>query len=120
MKKIAVLLLMLCVGFTYAQKERSLKLNKEKNLIEVVYYHDNGEISQTGYYTIEGKLHGEWFSYCKEGNRIVSAKYNNGAKTGKWFYWNDKMLTEVDYNKGSIASINEWKNVKTSVASNNR
>jgi len=118
MKKIVILLIMLSVSFTYAQKERSLKLNKETNLIEVVYYHDNGEVSQTGYYTANGKLHGDWFSYCKEGNKIVSAKYNNGSKVGKWFYWSGNNLKEVDYSNNAVASVNEWKNSKTTVASN--
>lgn len=118
MKKIVILLIMLSVSFTYAQKERSLKLNKATNLIEVVYYHDNGEISQTGFYTADGKLQGDWFSYCKEGNKLTAAKYNNGKKVGKWFYWSGTSLTEVDYSNNAVASVNEWTNNKTSVASN--
>ena len=118
MKKFLGILVMLCVSFTYAQKDRTLKLNKDKDLIEVVYYHDNGEISQTGYYTKDGKLHGDWFSYCKEGKKLVSAKYDNGKKVGKWFYWKGDVLKEVDYSNNRIANINEWTNSKTSVASN--
>ncbi|MFD1062839.1 toxin-antitoxin system YwqK family antitoxin [Winogradskyella litorisediminis] len=117
MKKIAVILLMLCVGFTYAQKERTLTLNKEKDLIEVVYFHDNGEVSQTGFYTKDGKLHGDWYSFCQEGNKITSAKYDNGKKVGKWFYWSGDKLKEVDYSNNKIARVNEWIN-KTEVASN--
>jgi antitoxin component YwqK of YwqJK toxin-antitoxin module len=118
MKKIVMLLVMLSVGFTYAQKERSLELNKETNLIEVTYYHDNGEVSQTGFYTIDGKLQGDWLSYSKEGKKIVSAKYNNGTKVGKWFYWSGDKLKEVDYSNNAIASVNEWTNSKTILASN--
>ena len=36
MKKLLGILIMLCVSFTYAQKERSLKLDKKTDLIEVV------------------------------------------------------------------------------------
>jgi len=36
---------------SFAQQKRDLKLNKDTNLIEVIYYHDNGQISQTGFYT---------------------------------------------------------------------
>jgi antitoxin component YwqK of YwqJK toxin-antitoxin module len=118
MKKIVILLVMLSVSFTYAQKERSLKLNKETNLIEVVYYHDNGEVSQTGYYTADGKLNGEWFSYCKEGNKLVSAKYDKGTKVGKWFYWSGNTLKEVDYKQNEIASVNIWSDSKAIIASN--
>ena len=117
MKKIVALLVMLSVGFTYAQNERTLTLDKEKDLIEVVYYHDNGQVSQTGYYTKEGKLHGDWFSYCQEGNKIVSAKYDEGKKVGKWFYWSNDVLREVDYSNNAIAGVSEWTN-KTKVAIN--
>ena len=118
MKKLLVILVMLCVGFTYAQNNRELKFNKEKDVIEVTYYHDNGKVSQTGFYTKEGKLHGEWYSYCQEGNKIVSAKYDEGKKVGKWFYWSNDILREVDYSNNSIASINEWTN-KTKIVANN-
>ena len=118
MRKIVAVLIMLCVSFAYAQKERTLKLNKDTNLIEVVYYHDNGKVSQTGFYTLDGKLHGDWFSYCEEGNKIISAKYDNGNKVGKWFYWSGDTLKEVDYSNNSIAKVSEWKSTDTSVASN--
>ncbi len=118
MKRIVILLVMLSAGFTYAQKERSLELNKDTNLIEVVYYHDNGEVSQTGFYNLDGKLQGEWLSYCQEGKKLISAKYDNGVKVGKWFYWNDNTLKEVDYSNNAIASVNEWTDSSTVLASN--
>ena len=33
---------------SFAQQERKLELNKDTNLIDVIYYHDNGVVSQTG------------------------------------------------------------------------
>ena len=109
---------MLSVGFAYAQKERALKLDKEKNLIEVTFFHDNGKVSQTGYYTLDGKLHGEWKSFCNEGNKLISARYDNGKKVGKWFYWSGDTLKEVDYDNNAVASVTEWKSSDTSLASN--
>jgi antitoxin component YwqK of YwqJK toxin-antitoxin module len=103
---------------SYAQQERDLKLNKDTNLIEVVYYHDNGAVSQTGAYTTDGKLQGEWLSFNTEGKKQVSANYNNGTKVGKWFFWNDTTLKEVDYNNNAITSVNEWE-VKAPVANRN-
>lgn len=118
MKKILFLFIAFAITTaSFAQQKRDLKLNKDTNLIEVVYYHDNGQISQTGFYTKEGKLHGDWYSYCQEGNKIVSAKYNEGVKVGKWFYWNGDKLKEVDYSNNRIAKVSEWTN-KTRVASN--
>ncbi len=118
MKKLIVFMIMLSVGFTYAQKERTLKHDKEKGLIEVTYYHDNGTVSQTGFYTEDGKLHGEWLSYCTEGNKLISARYDNGKKVGKWFYWSGDTLKEVEYANNAVAKVSEWKSSDTSVASN--
>lgn len=117
MKNLVVVLMMLCVGFTYAQKERTLKFNKSKQLIEVVYYYDNGNVSQTGYYTTDGKLHGDWFSYSQEGEKTVAAKYNKGKKVGKWFYWSNNELREVNYSENSVDDVSEWVS-KEAVASN--
>jgi len=98
---------------SFAQQERSLKLNEETNLYEVTYYHDNGVVSQTGFFTIDGKLQGEWLSFDIEGKKQVSANYDNGKKVGKWFYWNDTTLKEVDYNNNTIANVSEWSNKST-------
>ena len=88
------------------KKREHLNLMKNTNLIEVVYYHDNGNISQTGFYTQDGKLQGEWVSYNKDGEKIVLANYENGIKVGKWLYWVDGNIKEVDYSNNAIADIN--------------
>jgi antitoxin component YwqK of YwqJK toxin-antitoxin module len=119
-KKFLMLFALLIGLFSFAQQERELKLNKDTNLIDVTYFHDNGVISQTGTYTLEGKLHGEWLSFDTEGKKSVSANYDNGKKVGKWFYWTDNTLTEVDYTNNAIVSVNEWtKDSATSVAIRN-
>ncbi|WP_250435467.1 toxin-antitoxin system YwqK family antitoxin [Hanstruepera flava] len=110
MKKFVFFIAFLITAVSFAQQERELKLNKDTNLIEVTYYHDNGVVSQTGYYTLDGKLQGEWLSFNAEGSKLVSANYDNGKKVGKWFYWTDKTLKEVDYSNNAIASVSEWTN----------
>lgn len=107
MKRILMLLLVLSVSFTFAQEERQLVLNEDTNLIEATFFHENGTISQTGFYTKAGKLHGKWFSYCKDGNKLISAEYNNGVKVGTWVYWMDDIIKEVDYSKNRIASVTD-------------
>lgn len=113
-----MLLMVLSIGFTYAQKETKLKLNEETNLFEVTMYHDNGEISQTGFYTKEKKPHGDWFSYNTVGERIVSAKYDKGLKVGTWFFWKGNQMQEVVYSNGRISSVGEWKDVESALAIN--
>lgn len=119
MKKNIVLVFAFLISVvSFAQQERDLKFNDTKDLIEVTYYHDNGAVSQTGAYTLDGKLQGEWLSYNTEGKKQVSANYDNGKKVGKWFFWKDTTLKEVDYDNNAIASVSEWE-VKTPVADNN-
>lgn len=110
MSKNVLMLFTLLFGFvSFAQQERDLKINDDTNLIEVTYYHDNGVVSQLGSYTLDGKLHGEWLSFDEKGDKSVSAIYDNGKKVGKWFYWSDKTLKEVDYTNNAIVRVSEWK-----------
>ncbi|MBT8244285.1 MAG: nicotinic acid mononucleotide adenyltransferase [Winogradskyella sp.] len=120
-KKILVLFAFFIGMVSFAQQERELKVNEDTNLIDVIYYHDNGVISQTGSYTLDGKLHGKWLSFDSNGKKNVAANYDNGQKVGKWFYWSNKTLKEVDYTKNIIVSISDWqKDTKTSVAIRNK
>ena len=119
-RKVLMLFTLLIGMISFAQQEKELKLNDDTNLIEVTFYHDNGVVSQTGSYTLDGKLQGEWLTFDTKGDKSVSANYDNGKKVGKWFYWSDKTLKEVDYTNNAIVSVNEWqKDTKTSVALQN-
>ena len=106
MKKLFFLIAFFITVVTFAQdkQKRDLKLNTDTNLIEVVYYHDNGEVSQTGYYTLDGKLQGEWLSFNEKGEKTVSANYDNGKKVGKWIYWIDGEKKVVNYTD-NVASL---------------
>ena len=100
-----------------AQEEIKPKYEIEGDMVKATYYHDNGEIAQTGYY-LDGKLHGEWKAYNQEGKKIAMGTYNKGAKTGKWFFWSDDALNEVNYVDSRLASVTKWKNANSIVISN--
>ncbi|MCB4799826.1 toxin-antitoxin system YwqK family antitoxin [Neotamlana laminarinivorans] len=104
MKALLTFAMAMFVSLTFAQKEKKLTLNEETNLIDVVYYHNNGEVSQTGSFTLDGKLEGNWISYDKEGNKLVSAYYSNGKKVGKWIHWVNGKKKFVNYNN-NVASL---------------
>ena len=105
MKKFVIVFVALLITVvSFAQQERELKLNEDTNLIEVTYYHDNGVVSQTGFYTLDGKLHGEWLSFDAVGKKMISANYDNGIKVGKWIYWIDGIKKEVNY-ENNVASL---------------
>ena len=117
MRNLVFIALVFCVSFSFAQQERTLTHNKKDKLIDVVYYHDNGQISQTGSYTLDGKLQGDWLSYDENGNKIASAKYDNGEKVGKWFFWDENILREVDYTNNSASEVVVWYKGNVNVAS---
>ncbi|WP_225036727.1 toxin-antitoxin system YwqK family antitoxin [Winogradskyella sp. SM1960] len=118
MKKIAMILVLLCVGFTYAQDKNQPKLEKKGDVTIATYYHDNGEVAQKGTFNADGKLQGEWTSYDFEGNKTASATYNAGKKVGKWFFWEGDSLKEVDYKNNAIVSVVEWSNDRALVSNN--
>jgi antitoxin component YwqK of YwqJK toxin-antitoxin module len=109
MKTLQLLVMLIAPVVMLAQQERGVKLLEDKNLIEVVYHHENGLVSQKGTYNLQGKLHGVWESFAEDGSKVASGTYENGKKNGKWFFWNNQTLKEVDYNNNSIASVQEWK-----------
>ncbi|MEK6152656.1 nicotinic acid mononucleotide adenyltransferase [Flavobacteriaceae bacterium 3-367] len=106
MKKTLLFWAVLLISATsFAQKEKTLVLNEDTNLIEATYYHENGEISQKGTFNLARKLHGEWASFNEKGEKIAMGSYENGVKTGKWFFWTDGIVKEVEYNNNAIAGV---------------
>ena len=83
------------------------------------YFYADGKIQQQGTFNAEGKLHGTWKSYDVNGNKLAVGTYENNKKVGKWFFWTDGVLKEVDYLDSKIASVSEWKD-KTKVAVRNK
>lgn len=110
MKNITLIAALLFSGFLFAQ-EPNVKpiLEKDGDLVKATYFHDNGEIAQTGSYK-DGKLHGEWKAYDVEGKKVASGKYEEGKKVGKWFFWNQEGLSEVNFENSKIASVTKWSN----------
>ena len=66
------------------------------------------QVQQEGFFK-DGKLDGVWTSYSTNGTKIAVATYKNGEKTGKWFFWNNDILHEVDYTNSKIAAVKTWK-----------
>ncbi|TYB76097.1 nicotinic acid mononucleotide adenyltransferase [Bizionia gelidisalsuginis] len=116
MKKILVFALLLSVTFTSAQNETiHPKFEKQGDIILATYYHNNGEIAQKGYFNKANKLEGTWVSFNNKGTKQSIGQYTNGVKVGKWLFWKENSLREVDYNNNVIANVGEWKN-KTHLA----
>ncbi len=117
MRKLLILIVaLICSAAVFSQETKENDYTVKNNLIEVTMFHDNGQISQTGFYTLDGKLQGNWYSYDVNGKKLTAAKYDNGNKVGKWFFWNNKTLKEVDYSTNAIVSVVEWSNDRTLVS----
>ena len=98
---------------TNAEQKTNVEYVKQGDLIKGVFYYDNGLIQQEGTYK-NGKLHGQWISYDKDGKKNTVAFYHKGEKTGKWFFWRQDKLVEVDYSENNIASVQTYSNGDTS------
>ena len=115
MKKVFTIMAFLAITAITAQSNKPV-FEKVGDQIKGTFYHDNGTIQQQGFYQA-GKLHGEWISYDIQGEKLALAQYNEGVKTGKWFLWNNGVLTEVDYKNNAIASVVKWSDKNTIVSS---
>jgi antitoxin component YwqK of YwqJK toxin-antitoxin module len=119
MKRFAIFLsLALTANLLVAQQEVKDRYIKSGNMIEATLYHDNGMVAQTGQYNKAGKLHGKWTSYDAQGNKTATAYYNNGAKTGTWFFWVGNDLHEVVYQDSRVAKVSSWESTGVQIVSN--
>jgi antitoxin component YwqK of YwqJK toxin-antitoxin module len=108
MKKYIAIATVFISGMIFAQNEKP-QLEAVGNLVKATSFHDNGKVQQVGFYK-NGKLQGEWTSYDTDGNKTAIAVYDKGQKTGKWFFWNNANLSEVDYSNNKVAMVKSWKN----------
>jgi hypothetical protein len=108
MRKKAVLSLAILASGLAAAQESQPKLEAYGQLVKATYYHDNGTLSQQGFFK-DGKLEGQWVSFDRNGNKIAMAEYSEGQKTGKWVFLADQQLTEVNYRDSRVASVKNWK-----------
>ena len=107
MKKLFILLVMLCVTLTYAQNNENVQYVENGDLTEATYFYDNGMVRQIGTFNKEGQLHGIWTSYDIKGDKIAVGNYVEGKKVGKWLFWTkDNLVKEVYYKDSKIVSVN--------------
>jgi antitoxin component YwqK of YwqJK toxin-antitoxin module len=106
MKKYMLLGALVISGVIFAQNVEP-KYEIQGNLVKATYFYDNGQIKQEGFYK-DGKVHGKWVSYNELGNKISLGEFNKGEKTGKWFFWNESTLNEVDYTDSRVAEVKTW------------
>lgn len=99
----------LAVMFSVSINAQATEPTFEKvgKVVKATYFHENGEIAQTGYF-LNNELHGQWFMYNTDGKKIASGKYVEGKKSGKWFFWEDEILKEVDFVANRMVNVKNW------------
>lgn len=110
--------IVLITSIAFAQDKKQNTYFLDGDVIVATVYHDNGTVAQTGYYTKDNKLTGEWVSYDVNGNKTAVAQYNNGNKVGTWYFFTDKNIQEVNYMDSRIAKVVTWKSSDTQVVLN--
>jgi antitoxin component YwqK of YwqJK toxin-antitoxin module len=115
--KAFILTLSILFSVSLAAQSIAPKFEQEGNNIKGTYFHANGQVAQTGYF-VEGKLDGVWKMYDENGQRIAMGEYKLGKKTGKWYFWEGKIVKEVDFDENKIASVVEKSTAKSVVKNN--
>ena len=77
---------------------------KAGDMVKATYYHDNGMVAQQGYFLNE-ELHEEWNMFNDKGQLIAKGNYQMGKRTGKWFFYNQEGVKEVDYKDNKIVNV---------------
>ena len=110
------ILLSLAMIFSVALSAQENKPTFEKagDMVKATYYHDNGMVSQVGYY-LNDQLHDKWEMFDDEGNKIAMGQYHMGKRTGKWFFWNKNELKEVDFADNRVVNVVRHDNAKAIV-----
>ncbi|MGJ8665057.1 MAG: toxin-antitoxin system YwqK family antitoxin [Patiriisocius sp.] len=88
------------------------------DLIKATLFHENGAVAQTGFYTADNKLQGEWTSYDVNGVVTAAATYENGNKVGVWSFFDGNTKKEVTYVDSKIAKVDTWEMKNTRVVAN--
>jgi antitoxin component YwqK of YwqJK toxin-antitoxin module len=106
-KLILTIFLIFTVFLGFSQKAELKKIESKGNLQQVTLFYENGTVMQQGFYTNDGKLHGCWESFFKNGSRQCVAFYDKGVKVGTWMYYSPHKRTKVIYEKNKIVSVEE-------------
>jgi antitoxin component YwqK of YwqJK toxin-antitoxin module len=104
-----------CKTKTLCKKDSYILSN---GLIEATLFHKNGAVAQTGFYTEDNKLQGEWVSYDIKGNKTAIANYDNGKKVGIWTFYQGNIQKEVTYMDSRISNVNTWEKTDTRMVTN--
>ena len=105
--KIKILLFLALLTFTTGFTQQiEPKFEKQGELVKAIYFFENGSIKQMGFFH-KDKLHGEWMSFDKDGNKTTIAHYNKGKKTGSWLVLTNGAVKQVTYKATKVIDVKD-------------
>ena len=112
--KFILLAMALVFSATLSAQEKEPLFVQEGDMVKATYYHDNGNIAQQGYY-LDEKLHDQWVMFDEDGKRIAMGQSQMGKRTGKWFFWSQNDLKEVDFEDNKVVNVVKHDNAEAIV-----
>ena len=103
MKKIATLVLVFVVAFTYAQ-DKSPVFEKAGDLVKATYFYEDGSVKEQGFFK-DKKLTGQWVQFDQSGNKTMIAHYKEGNKVGRWFSLKGNLIKEINFQNNTVVSV---------------
>ena len=93
-----VLLFITCTGF------------EQKSQVQTYYWPD-GITKYAEGPVVNGKRHGIWTEWHRNGKRSETGTYVRGIKDGNWMYWRDngQVSAEMKYERGVLLSANSYR-----------
>lgn len=96
---------------SYSQEITNDTQQEDIGIYKATVFHDNGQVAQTGFITLDKKNHGIWKAYDTDGNLKSMGEYNNGEKVGVWVFWDTSIKDKFNYTKVEFGSGSKIDNV---------
>ena len=108
MKAQIILISLFVFGFAFSYGQTTkVERTTSPQQIKLTQFHANGEVAQQGH-ILRNKLDGVWESFDAAGKKIAVGNYDNGIKTGTWFFWTDEQLIEVEFTNNKVQEVIYW------------
>ena len=113
MKSLFTVLAVFTLSMAMNAQQIEPTIENDGNLVKGTFYHDNGEVAQTGFFK-DGKVDGEWLAFDVDGNKVARREFADGIRTGTWYFWksNGDAFREVTYADGRLLEVKVWNNAR--------
>jgi len=97
----------------FVESDIKSKYDKVGSQIHFYHYHDNGLVSESGYF-LNGLPDGKWEVFDYNGKKISEINYKDGKRNGEFYTFSasKNSYLEVKYIGGDVVSVNEIKTIE--------